>query len=170
VIRTETPADVDGIDGAVEAAFGRRDEADLVSALRADAAWIPDLSLVADVDGSIVGHIALTRAAVEGSPVLALAPLAVVPDHQRRGIGSALVWAALQRVAAGPAPTVVVLGDPGFYGRFGFRSARELGITGPFGDIDEFQALGTPATAPVGRMSYSAPFGIVDGHPPESAG
>jgi putative acetyltransferase len=170
VIRTETPADVDGIDSAVEAAFGRRDEADLVRALRADAAWLPGLSLVADVDGSVLGHVALTRAAVDGCTVLALAPLAVVPDHQRRGIGSALVMAALQRVAARPTPTVVVLGDPAFYGRFGFRPARELGITGPFGDIDEFQALGTPATAPVGRITYAAPFGIDDAHPPESAG
>lgn len=169
MIRPETPDDVDGIDAVVEAAFARRDEAELVRALRADAAWLPDLSLVAVDDGRIVGHIAFTRANVDGAGVLALAPLAVAPDHQRRGIGSALVRVALTRVATGDTPTVAVLGDPGYYRRFGFRPARELGITGPFGDIDEFQALFTAETSPRGLMSYAAPFGI-GANPPAASG
>lgn len=170
MIRPETPDDVDGIDAVVEAAFARRDEAELVRALRADAAWLPDLSLVAVDDGRIVGHIAFTRANVDGAGVLALAPLAVAPDHQRRGIGSALVRVALTRVATGDTPTVVVLGDPGYYRRFGFRPARELGITGPFGDIDEFQALCTAGTSPRGLMSYAAPFGIGENRRAASGG
>ncbi len=62
--------------------------------------------------------------------------------------------------SAWPETTVVVLGDPAYYGRFGFRPARELGITGPFGDIDEFQALRLAAASPSGRLTYAAPFGI----------
>ena len=55
---------------------------------------------------------------------------------------------------------MVVLGDPAYYGRFGFRPARDLGITGPFGDIDEFQALALSRAAPTGRITYAAPFGL----------
>lgn len=170
MIRPESPADVDTIDAVVEAAFGRRDEADLVRALRADSSWRADLSLVAVEGDRIIGHIAFTQATVDGSPVLALAPLAVAPDHQRHGIGSTLVREALRRVSAGPTATVVVLGDPAYYGRFGFQPARQLGITGPFGDIDEFQALGTGTSSPRGRLSYAAPFGLGDDQPSPSDG
>ena len=160
MIRPETSADVDAIDAVVEAAFEQRDEADLVRALRADDSWLPDLSLVAVEDDRIVGHIACTRATVDGVPVLALAPLSVLPGYQRRGFGAALVHESLRRAVGLAETTVVVLGDPAYYGRFGFRPARELGITGPFGDIDEFQALRLAAVSPSGRLTYAAPFGI----------
>lgn len=160
LIRAETSADVDAIDAVVEAAFGQRDEADLVRALRSDPAWLSELSLVAIVEEVLVGHVALTRATVESTPVLALAPLAVLPEHHGHGIGSMLVADALRRAAARAEPAVVVLGAPAYYGRFGFRPARELGITGPFGDIDAFQARALSAPTPCGRMAYAAPFGI----------
>lgn len=160
LVRPEVDADVVAIDAVLEAAFGQRDEADLVRALRTDDAWLPSLSLVALTDGVVVGHVALTRAMVDDAPVLALAPLAVLPDHQGRGIGAALVDEALRRAAAGDETLVVVLGSPAYYGRFGFQPARELGVTGPFGDLDAFQAMALSAPAPTGRMTYAEPFGV----------
>jgi predicted N-acetyltransferase YhbS len=160
VIRPERPGDVDAIDAVVAAAFRQRDEADLVRALRSDPSWRASLCLVAAEGDRIVGHLALTRATVDGTPVLALAPLAVHPEHQRRGWGAALVTDGLRRAADLAETTVVVLGDPAYYGRFGFRPARELGISGPFGDIDEFQALALAEVSPTGQMTYPAPFGI----------
>lgn len=160
MIRPEAPDDAASIDAVIEAAFGQRDEADLVRALREDAGWLPDLSLVAMEEQLVVGHIALTRATVDGASILALAPLSVRPDRQRRGIGSDLVREALRRAGDGAESVVVVLGDPAYYGRFGFRPARDLGITGPFGDIDEFQALALSVPSPTGRITYAAPFGL----------
>ena len=158
MIRAETPDDAASIDAVIETAFGQRDEADLVRALREDAGWLPDLSLVAVEGRLVVGHIALTRATVDGASTLALAPLSVRPDRQRRGIGSQLVRDALHRAGDAAESVVVVLGDPAYYGRFGFRPARDLGITGPFGDIDEFQALALSEASPTGRITYAAPF------------
>lgn len=160
MIRPEAPDDAASIDAVIEAAFGQRDEADLVRALREDAGWLPDLSLVAMEEQLVVGHIALTRATVDGASILALAPLSVRPDRQRRGIGSDLVREALRRAGDAAESAVVVLGDPAYYGRFGFRPARDLGITGPFGDIDEFQALALSVPSPTGRITYAAPFGL----------
>ena len=160
MIRPEAPDDAASIDAVIEAAFGQRDEADLVRALREDAGWLPDLSLVAMEEQLVVGHIALTRATVDGASILALAPLSVRPDRQRLGIGSDLVREALRRAGDAAESVVVVLGDPAYYGRFGFRPARDLGITGPFGDIDEFQALALSVPSPTGRITYAAPFGL----------
>ena len=87
MIRPETPDDAASIDAVTEAAFGQRDEADLVRALREDAAWLPDLSLVAVEGQLVVGHVALTRATVDGASVLALAPLSVVPTTRGSGSG-----------------------------------------------------------------------------------
>ena len=67
---------------------------------------------------------------------------------------------ALRRAEDGAESVVIVLGNPAYYGRFGFRPARDLGITGPFGDIDEFQALALSDAAPTGRITYAAPFGL----------
>ena len=162
MIRPERATDVEAIDSVVEAAFGQRDEADLVTALRADDSWLPALSLVAIDDDRIVGHIAFSRATVDGAPVLALAPLSVLPGHQGRGFGSALVEEALRRAAGSTRPPSSSSAIRPYYGRFGFRPARELGITGPFGDIDEFQAMALSSPASSGRIAYAAPFGIAD--------
>ena len=161
MIRVERDGDEAAIDRVVAAAFGQRDEADLVRALRSDGCWLPHLSLV-DVDeaDAVRGHVAFTRAFVDGVPVLALAPLAVAPAHQRRGIGSTLVRAGLTQAHADGEGTVVVLGDPAYYGRFGFHPARTDGITGPFGDIDAFQSLVLHEPAARGVMVYAAPFGL----------
>lgn len=165
VERSSDPAEVAAIRAVVRRAFGQEDEADLLDALRADPAWLPDLALVAllgpSPGGRVVGHVAGTRLDVGGGAAVALAPLAVDPDHQRRGVGSALVQAQLAAARGLGERLVVVVGDPAYYSRFGFRPARELGVTGPYDDAgDAFQALplaGGPAVS--GWTTYAAPFG-----------
>jgi putative acetyltransferase len=139
VIRPERAEDAAAVADVVTAAFGRPDEARLVEALRPAAA----LSLVAqDERGGVVGHVMLSHVGLGPGSAVALAPLAVAPEQQRRGIGAALVRAALAEAEARGEALVLVLGDPGYYGRFGFRPATALGIESPFaGAGDAFQAL-----------------------------
>ncbi|GLK65916.1 hypothetical protein GCM10017635_33930 [Paracoccus kondratievae] len=116
-IRPEMRHDHMAITALLDRAFGGPDEGRLVDELRAygDLA----LSLVAEAEGTIIGHIALSPIAAE-APALALAPLAIHPAVQSRGIGSALIRAA---IAAYADHAIVVLGDPAYYGRFGFVPA-----------------------------------------------
>jgi putative acetyltransferase len=129
-IRPERPADVEAIRAVNEAAFGRADEATLVGRLRARADVY--LGLVA-VDGdAVVGHIVFTPVTLHcyQAPyrVMALAPMAVLPAWQRRGVGSALVRAGLDACRTAGHDVVVVVGHPAFYPRFGFVRARPLGL------------------------------------------
>ncbi len=128
-IRTARPGDRAAIRTVEEQAFGRTDEADLVDALVAAGDAV--LELVAEQDGRIVGHILFTRLAVKGLAVesgerdidaVALAPLAVLPDFQGKGIGSALIVEAHRYLRDQGETLSVVLGDPAYYGRFGYRS------------------------------------------------
>lgn len=109
-----------------EAAFGRPDEADLVDGLRSEGAVL--LSLVAEVERQIVGHVLFSRMSIETSggpvPAAALAPVAVLPDHQRRGIGEQLIRHGLDLLRARGERIVIVLGHPGYYPRFGFSSQK----------------------------------------------
>lgn len=129
-VRDETPADAAGVRAVHEAAFGRPVEARILAALRARGA--PYFGLVAVADGAVVGHVAFGPATLQcynaPYPVLALGPMAVRPERQRRGIGSALVRDGLRACLARGHDLVVVLGHPGFYGRFGFRPGRPMGV------------------------------------------
>ncbi|MET0556074.1 MAG: N-acetyltransferase [Vicinamibacteria bacterium] len=135
-VRQERKGDRAAIGRVVTAAFGRKDEARLVEALRASDAWVPELSLVAEEGRTAVGYVALTRASIRtvGGDVglLALAPLAVAPDWQRRGIGGQLVQQALQIASARGERGVVLVGHPSYYPRFGFVPAAPLGLTSVF--------------------------------------
>jgi len=142
MIRCETPNDRAAIREVLIAAFERPAEADLVEALRASANFDPRLSLVCDDhrnedNGNVVGHILFTPITVGDAPALALAPLAVLPEHQRRGHGSALVEAGLAAARTLGHGIVVVLGHPEFYSRFGFVPARQHKIVAPFEAPDE---------------------------------
>ena len=138
----------------VTSAFGREDEARLVERLRASDVWVPRLTLVArpsgEPRGPIVGFAALSRITVGGRPALALAPVAVAPDWQGNGAGSALVRTGVARAARRHERLIVVLGDPAYYGRFGFTAAIPLRIHGPYDDAGlAFQALVLPRDDPV---------------------
>lgn len=164
IIRPERDADQSAIRTVNEAAFGGREEADLVEALRADEAVL--LSLVAEIDGDIVGHVLFGRMSIETPaclvPAVALAPMAVVPAHQRHGIGTQLVRAGLDRMRGLGERIVIVVGHPGYYPRFGFSSDAARSLDGPFAR-DAFMALELEAGslgAVRGRVRYPAAFGI----------
>lgn len=134
-------------------AFGQTDEADLVDTLRNDGDLIA--SSVALIDGEVVGHAALSIGSIEQTSLLVLAPVAVIPEHQERGIGTAVVSHVLK--AAGES-AVTVLGDPGFYRRFGFEAAQPLGVVAPFPTAPGTLQLLRAETIPRGTLTYAAAF------------
>ena len=166
-IRPETPADHAPIRAVNRLAFGREDEARLVDALR-DGGFAR-VSLVAEEDGQLVGHILfgdLPIATAGGMvPALALAPMAVIPSHQRRGIGSMLVREGLRASRSAGHRIAVVLGHPEFYPRFGFSAKLAVSLAGPFsGPAWMALELVPGAVAGVtGRVVYPPPFDIVSG-------
>jgi putative acetyltransferase len=165
MIRAERPGDRDAIRQVNEAAFGRAAEADLVDALRGTPAWVPDLSLVADDDGEISGHVLFSVVDLDTGPeLLSLGPMAVHPDHQRTGVGTALVEHGLELARATEYPLVVVLGHPAYYPRFGFTPARRQGIETPYEAPDEaWLALPLPRYAgETGLVRYPAPWRDVE--------
>lgn len=133
-VRRESDADLGAIRTVNREAFGQVAEADLVDALRAngDAA----VSLVAESDSSIVGHILFShlpiRTSARNVAAAALAPMSVLPRWQRRGVGSALVRAGLDRCREDGFEAVVVLGHPAYYPRFGFSARLAEPLQAPF--------------------------------------
>lgn len=128
-IRNETPADVAAVREVNLAAFESPAEANLVDALRGHT--FPYVSLVADDKGIVAGHILLTPVHLPGHPrarLMALAPMAVRPEYQRSGVGSALVVEGLRQAREAGAGAVVVLGHPAYYPRFGFVPASRHAI------------------------------------------
>lgn len=162
-IRPATPRDHAAIDDVVRRAFRGEDEVRLVAALRADGDVVDEF--VAARDGAVVGHVLFSRLAIEtprGSlAAAALAPLAVSPAFQRTGIGSRLVADGLASLREAGCPTVVVLGHPGFYPRFGFDAARAARLAAPFSG-PAFMALELVpgALAAGGRVRYARAFAL----------
>lgn len=129
LIRAESPEDIDAIRTVQLAAFGREMEAKLVDGLRGDVA--PFISMVAEIDDEIVGHVLFTPVALPGRTdivILSLAPIAVLPDRQGEGIGSELVHEGLVMCEHEGIDGVVALGGRNFYPRFGFRPAADFGL------------------------------------------
>lgn len=129
-IRLEEAGDHQSVRRVQEAAFGQPGEAALVDALRLDAQ--PALSLVAEVDGAIAGHVFLSSVEVDVQPAdrhfAGLAPIGVMPTLQNRDIGGALMREAIQRAPSLGWSAIFLLGDPAYYSRFGFILAGPLGL------------------------------------------
>ncbi|WP_127595295.1 GNAT family N-acetyltransferase [Nitratireductor alexandrii] len=160
-IRKAVAADRAAIFSVEEAAFARKDEAELVEAIRRDGDAV--LELVAERDRVLVGHVLFSRLCVEtaGSrfAAVALAPVAVAPGLQGRGIGTALIRDGHRRLRAAGERLSVVLGDPAYYGRFGYTHRRAAGFDSLF-QGDALQALAWDAAPETGRLVYPRAFGV----------
>lgn len=159
-IREAAEADRDAIRAVEQAAFGQPDEARLVDALVSDGD--DAMELVALDGGRIVGHVLFSPLVVEtphrSFTVVALAPLAVDPAHQRKGVGRALVEEAHRRLKAAGETLSVVLGDPAYYGRFGYSHQRAAGFESDY-QCEALQALAFAKDAPLsGRLVYAPAF------------
>lgn len=163
--RPERPGEEAAVRRINLAAFDTPAEAGLVDALRKDAgAWLPGLSHVALAGEEPVGHALLTRCHIDDSPALALAPCAVLPGQQGRGAGSAAVRSVLEAAREAGERTVVVLGHPAYYPRFGFSPCSGFGIAPPAGQEwpdEAFLALSLDSgRPPSGTVRYAAAFGL----------
>jgi putative acetyltransferase len=126
-IRDEQQADIAAIREVNRSAFGHDQEANIVDALRTNGAAV--LSLVATLEGRVVGHIMYSPLAVADFSGVALGPMAVLPQYQRQGIGSRLIRTGNQRLLESGCPFVAVVGHAGYYPRFGFTRAIDYGMT-----------------------------------------
>jgi putative acetyltransferase len=161
IIRAESQKDITAVDALNRAAFETDAEARLVALLRTEAT--PVISLVAEADELVVGHIMFSPVTAEGAPagaVLGLAPMAVLPEHQRRGIGSELVRAGLDACHGIGVTALVVLGHPEFYPRFGFVPASRFGLGSEYSVPDDvFMAM------ELEQGSLAGVSGVVRYHP-----
>ena len=164
IIRPEQPEDVADIRYITEAAFmspehSSQDEADIIDALRAADALT--ISLVAIEDDALIGHVAFSPVTIEGQSDdwYGLGPVAVRPDSQRQGVGDALIRKGLGRLAEIGALGCVVLGEPDYYGRFGFESLPGLELPGVPPEYFQCLAFGG-RKVPKGRVAYHEAFNV----------
>jgi putative acetyltransferase len=163
VVRPEQPGDAAAVHAVHATSFPTPAEARLVDLLR--AAGRLRVSLVAEVGGAVVGHIAFSPVTTaSGATGAGLAPVAVAEPHRRRGIAAGLVRAGLKACRAAGFGWAVVLGEPGYYSRFGFRPAAEFGLADEYGGGPAFQAIELiPGALPVGAglVRYAPEFASV---------
>lgn len=168
LIRQETDSDLDAVYTLIQTAFATAEhsdgtEQDLVVALRSSDAFIPELALVAVADAKIVGYIMFTKASAGGQTLLVLAPLAVLPDYQQHGIGSALIREGHRIAKELGYGYISVLGSDTYYPRFGYQPAVQLGLEVPAGiPAANFMALKLRPEAPplCGTLQYAKEFGL----------
>ena len=160
-IRIETAADVAAIETVTTAAFlhaphTSHTEQFIVEALR--KAGQLTVSLVANAEGAVVGHVAISPVSISdgASGWYGLGPISVAPEYQRRGIGSRLMREGLRVLREQGAHGCVVLGEPGYYGRFGFRVDPNLSLPGV--PPEYFQAIAFGTSRPKGIVSYHSAF------------
>lgn len=155
-IRAEQPQDTAAIGDVVTAAFGQADEARLIEALRADGDIAA--SLVAVLDGRIIGHVLLSRMQATFSAV-ALAPFAVHPAYQGQRVGGTLMRTAIARARLLGAEAIFVLGDPTYYSRFGFKVEAASQFTSPYAG-PHLMVLAVGGTLPVntGEIVHAPAF------------
>ena len=156
IIRAETPEDRTAISSLIERAFGRADEARLVDDLRRDGDV--SLSLVATEGRQIIGHVLLSRMTAPFS-ALGLAPLAVDENYRGRGVAAALIQAAIEEARAMQISAIFVLGNPTYYGRFGFRAHLAKGFVSPYaGPYLQVCPLIDPLPETAGQIAYAPAF------------
>lgn len=163
MIRPEHEGDAPAVRRVHRSAFGGETEPQIVDEVRESEGWIPELSLVAEEGGEIVGHVLVSWASLAGTGrrVLLLGPIGVLPARQRKGIGGALVRAALEGARELGEEVVVLEGDPAYYSRFGFVRADGLGLLPPpSAPAWAFQVcpLHDGAAVPQGRLVYPPAF------------
>ena len=160
-IRQETQRDIAGIRHVLRAAFAGDQEANLVDDLRRDGTLL--LSMVAEAAGRVIGHVGFSRLwieqAAQRAPGVCLAPLSVAADHRQRGVGAALVENGHAHLRTAGETIIFVLGDPAYYGRFGYSNAAagcfDCVYAGP-----HFQATALSNHAPkAGAIAYASAFG-----------
>lgn len=156
VVREETEDDRRPVAELLRQAFGGEDEARLLASLRDDGDVA--MALVAESGGGVVGHVAFSPLNAP-FPALGLAPLAVLPCFRKRGIGSALVREGVRRARTGNWDAIFVLGEPEYYGRFGFSFEAASGFTSPYaGPHFMLLALLPRLPAWTGRVDYAPAF------------
>ncbi|MFF1827871.1 N-acetyltransferase [Paenarthrobacter sp. NPDC058040] len=172
VLRTEQPEDRPAILALTAQAFsvspvtgepvqGTPIEVALLRELLDCDEYIPELSIVAEIGGDIVGHVISTRGWVGDLELVGLGPIGVVPTLQRRGIGSALMRETAARATAAAIPGIALLGSPAYYPRFGYQPATSVGVRPPEAAwADHFQVLRLPGwpDGVSGTFRYAAPF------------
>jgi putative acetyltransferase len=133
-IREALPSDLEQVLSVEREAFGEDEEAKIVGTIHdLDGSF----GLVAEEDGAVVGHVQLSRAWIGSDPALSLGPIGVLRARQGRGIGSALVEAALEAARERREIAVILLGSQGFYPRFGFLPGSTFGLRNPFTGVQE---------------------------------
>ena len=163
-IRSEQPSDYPGIAETIAQAFEQDNEVRLVQEIRKSDRYIPNLSLVAEVNDVIIGHILFSYIDLVNDvtyKVLGLAPLAVRLQFQKQGIGSALVREGLTRASAMGETIAIVLGHPHFYNRFGFKPSIQYGIESPFQVPEDFftiKTLNNCQNTQRGKVVYPSAF------------
>ena len=167
-IRQENKNDYEEVYNVIKTAFGTAEhsdgnEQDLVVALRKSDNFIPELSLVAVMDNKIVGYILFTKIKIGKQEELALAPLGVLPEYQKKGIGSVLIQEGHKKAKELGYHYSVVLGSDKYYPKFGYIPAKEYGIVAPFDVPDEnFMAikLNDAEIEIKGIVQYAKEFGV----------
>jgi putative acetyltransferase len=167
-VRPHEAGDYDAIRHIYAAAFARPEDSESVPLEVGvfEGLWqagdvVHELSFTALASDKAVGHVTASRATVAAHSVVAVGPIGVLPEHQGAGIGSALMEALLTAADAAGVPLVVLLGSPRYYGRFGFRPARELGVTSPeprWGDAFQARPLSAYTPAVAGQFRYAPAF------------
>ena len=162
VIRAVDPDTDPAVGEVVKTAFGGDEEYQLVADLRRDeGVWVPELSLGAYDGETLVGHILFTRASIGDAPAVLLAPLAVAPDWQKRGVGTALARAGLAASHALGVGLALVLGHPEYYPHFGFEPALPYGIEPPY-PVEPAEAWMVAELTPGALDAASGPLGMSD--------
>jgi putative acetyltransferase len=150
VVRRERPEDEREISEVVAAAFDDASVAEFIDSIRASAGYVPELTFVGEEDGLVAGYTMLSYVGLDGGSIdrlLILTPVAVRPDRQRQGFGTAVVRAAVAAADERKEPLVLVEGIPGYYPRFGFVSATALGLERPDERIPDQAWLALPLSA-----------------------